>query len=51
MPRKRYPSLGAFESKLLREALISAVMKLGSAPAGWESGYADGGNRRHPDHY
>ncbi len=28
MPRKRYPSLGAFESKLLREALISAVLKL-----------------------
>jgi K+-transporting ATPase ATPase B chain len=28
MPRKRYPSLGAFESKLLREALISAVFKL-----------------------
>ncbi len=28
MPRKRYPQLGAFESKLLREALISSVLKL-----------------------
>ena len=28
MSRKRYASLGAFESKLLREALISAVLKL-----------------------
>lgn len=28
MARKRYPRLGAFEPKLIREALISAVLKL-----------------------
>lgn len=28
MSRKRYPRLGAFEPKLIREALISAVLKL-----------------------
>ena len=28
MSRKRYPRLGAFEPKLIREALISSVLKL-----------------------
>jgi K+-transporting ATPase ATPase B chain len=28
MSRKRFPRLGAFEPKLIREALISSVLKL-----------------------
>ena len=28
MPRKRYPHLGAFESNLIRDAMISSVLKL-----------------------